>query len=185
MIEPILGHSVEIHFDHTDEYTYGTIIRIDRRYGKQNGGRDFINPLIYYRNDEGEMKMCDSGFIIRQWKPKQYVDYSPTVRKKIFISYCFHDRLFNLLNKLIDDRRKQNIPSIDINRLIDDMLKQKVINVEFLQSNKKLSKRIEKWVKQNLNRYITSKKDHDRYMTECHLEDEAEIEKMMLEDMEW
>lgn len=181
MIEPIVGYYVEAVLDHYLEddpkrNVSGVVFKVQRRFGKVNGGQDYINPLVYVINDDGLVEKFDASFIVNQVKPDNYVDYSVYNPTEQFDHIIVVEYIINEVNRLMTNTRVQSIASIDYFAMLDAAINNNLFKqygyIHGLKPHSK--KRLRKWVKQNVNRFIQSKQFVDQQMTQRHMEDEDE-----------
>lgn len=88
-----LGYMVDAVFNHYDigdescNVVGATVIKVDRRYGKQNSGRDPVQPLVTVKLQNGETKSFDASYVTKVYKPKNFV-HIRHVKKKYYEYDC-------------------------------------------------------------------------------------------------
>lgn len=94
------------------------------------------------------------------------------------------DFVMNEVIKLLTQSRSQHIPSVQYNFMTYELFKIGVFSdEEFVQKPNK--KRLKKWIKQNINRYIISKAELDKIKTKRYIEEEKLYWDDVAMDMDW
>ena len=184
-IEPKLGYEVDAYFDHTKQSVSGTIISVNRRYGFVNSGTTPINPLVKIKLNGGGTQSFDASFIVATRKPEKYIDYSKyNDVKPINTPFMATHFVMNEVIKLLTQSRSHHIPSVQYNFMTYELFKIGVFSdEEFVQKPNK--KRLKKWIKQNINRYIISKSELDKIKTKRYIEEEKLYWDDVAMDMDW
>lgn len=208
-----VGKEVDVFFDHTDEKLSGIVVEHVRRYGKQNGGRDYINPLLKVRKPDGSVQSLDSSFVTAVRTPKPFVDYSAKsyqyyrsasdnpyenpmrnlVQKKKGKLIAFdpmHLIQYAMFYIRVPERSTSSVAVLDLEylvRLADVRGLFQTLPPSNLFASPKFSVRkkvILNWIRRNFNRAIEPKRSVDARTTIYHMENEADLDAMMMQDLE-
>jgi len=195
-----VGDIIKIIFFHYHESekreVIGRVLEIKTRLGKQNRGRDYIAPLIKYKNlNTGEEKSCDMGWVVEILKSskeiprKENIFKNPQLRwikkSKKGVWESFLPDLIALSLKDINNTILTHINVYMANLLyIKDRKPGCVRDGEFSLIYRVNKKPFKKWVSKNYEKFMVSKKEQSRHITEINMTYEKEYWESIEEENE-